>query len=47
MSINLNPLFVIVPAWIVGMSLLGIARMVKQRAEKQLKPATVHIRNDH
>ena len=46
MSINLNPLIVIVPAWIAGVSLVAIARIIKYRAEKRLKPATVPVRND-
>ena len=47
MSFNINPLIVIVPAWIAGLSLLGIARLVKYRAEKRLKPAIVPVRNDN
>ena len=46
MSIDINPLFAIVPALIAAVSLLGIARIIKHRAEKKLKPATVPVRND-
>lgn len=46
MSINLNPLMVIIPAWIASMSLLGLARIIKKRAEKRIKPATIVVQNN-
>jgi hypothetical protein len=47
MSLSINPLIVIVPAWIAGLSLLGIARLIKHRAEKRLKVATIPVQNEN
>jgi len=38
-----NPLMLLFPGWIVGISLFAFTRFLRYRMEKQLKPATIKI----
>jgi hypothetical protein len=46
MTLSLNPLHVLVPAWFVGLSLIGIARLIKQKRSAQLDPVRIKARQD-
>gem|GEM_PF-2602681 len=46
MTLSLNPLHVLVPAWFVGLSLIGIARLIKQKRSAQLNPVRIKARQD-
>ena len=47
MMINLNPLYVILPAGLTGLVLLGIARVyLKQKTARQPAPVVVPAREE-
>lgn len=46
MTLSLNILYVLVPAWFVGLSLIGIARFIKGKRSAQLKPIRINARQD-
>ncbi len=38
-----NPLILLFPGWIVGITLFAFTRFLRNRMENQLKPATIKI----
>jgi hypothetical protein len=46
MTLSLNFLYVLVPAWFVGLSLIGIARLIKEKQSPKLKPLKINERQD-